>query len=100
MAKIAPKPKSFYQRFALNISLDEAKQKFVARAHNRIFEELYLEHEETWGAEIQRAVADALRKRVNFNRSFSGQIGDDFFDVLKAIEAMHIVASQAIGTTI
>ncbi len=95
MAQKNPKPKSFYQRFALDISLDEAKQKFVARAHNRIFEELYLEHEDNWGAEIQRAVADALGKRVNFNRSLSGQIGDDFLDVLKAIEAMHIVASHA-----
>jgi hypothetical protein len=95
MAQKNPKPTSFYQRFALGISLDEAKQKFVARAHNRIFEELYLEQEETWGAEIQRAVADALGKRVNFNRSLSSQIGDDFFDALKAIEAMHIVASHA-----
>lgn len=88
------KPKSFYQRFALDISLDEAKEKFVARAHNRIFEELYLQYRKLWGAEIMTSVADALGRRVDFQRSLSNQIGENFLNVLKAIEGFHAVLAS------
>ena len=94
MAQTNPKPKSFYQRFALDISLDDAKQKFVARAHNRIFEELYLKYRDLWGQEITISVADALGRRADYMRSLSGQVGKDFNDVLKAIEGVHAVLAS------
>jgi len=91
MAPEKPNPKSFYYRFALDLSFDEAKEKFVARAHNRMFEELNSRYEEICGVEIMRAVADALGKRIDFNRSLSRLVGEDFFDVLKAIEGIYRV---------
>jgi hypothetical protein len=88
MAQKNPKPRSFYQRFALDISLDEAKEKFVARAHNRIFEHLFSKFR-SFSGEIRLSVADALGRRVDFRQSLSSQIGEDFNDVLKAIEGMN-----------
>jgi len=98
MAEKNPKPRSFYQRFALTINLDEAREKFVARAHNRVFEQLYLRYRSVLGEQIMLSVADALGRRVDFRHSLSSQIGEDFLDVLKAIEGVHAgLDSHGIG---
>jgi hypothetical protein len=91
MANKNSKPRSFYQRFALKIGLEEAKDKFVARAHNRIFEQMYFKYRDLFGDEIIISVADALGRRTEFARSLSRQVGEDFNDVLKAIEGFHAV---------
>jgi len=91
MATIKP----FHERFALEVGLDQARQGFIARAHNRIFEGLFWEHREAWGSEILLAVADALGEHVNYERSLSRYVGEDsFVRTLRAIEAMYSVAAH------
>src|SRR5580704_16661123 len=86
---MAAKRPSFYQRFNLDISVEDAMKKFVARAHMRIFNEFY-ESNPDFRTEMFRAVGDALGKVPKWsNRSLSAQVGDDFNDVLMAIEGMY-----------
>ena len=80
---------SFHGRFDIDIGLDEAKQKFVERAHNRIFQELSIDDFSEFELATYRSVADALGRRPELHRSVSTYVGDDFLDVLKAIEGMY-----------
>jgi len=91
---MATRVKQFHERFGLEVGLDRARQRFVARAHNRIFEELFWEQRDAWGGEIYLAVADHIGDRVNCDRTLSYQIGTDFIRTLKAIEAMFAVAMR------
>jgi hypothetical protein len=87
---MATRIKPFHERFALDLGLAEARQRFISRAHNRIFEKLFWEHQES---EIRVAVADALGERVNYGCSLTRFIGDgDFARNLQAIEAIYAVA--------
>jgi hypothetical protein len=89
---MAAKRRTFYQRFDIDINLDEARAKFVESAHNRIFDELYHNpHFDSLKAATWRYVADKIGKRPQLDgRSLSRFIGDDFFDVLKAMEGMFV----------
>lgn len=84
----------FNKRFAIEVGLEAAKAKFVARAHNRIFDELYWKHRESCGAQILCAACDAMGRRVNYNRSLTGLVGDSFEDTLVAIEGVYAVARR------
>src|SRR5260370_11097874 len=92
---MARRIKPFHERFALEVGLDQARQNFVARAHNRIFEEIFYRERDAYGQEILVSVADAVGKRVRHGDSLSYHLGDDFITVLRALEAMYSVASIA-----
>jgi len=95
LAAMAARKDSFHGRFNIDISLEEARKKFVARAHNRIFDEFYQKHPESQ-SDMIRAVGDALGKVPNWlTRSLSRQVGDDFNDVLMAIEGMYLSHSSS-----
>jgi hypothetical protein len=85
---------SFHQRFNIDISLDEAQKKFVERAHSRIFGELYNDYFPHSASVVKRYITDALGRRLrNDYSSLANQIGDDFHDVLQALEGMYVATT-------
>jgi hypothetical protein len=86
-----PKKRSLEARFDIEVPLDEAKRRFVNRAHNYI-DDLYWGELDTNGrAILEFGVFQVLGKRKpKFDiESLAEEIGDDFFQTLKAIEAMY-----------
>jgi hypothetical protein len=94
LSQMAARKGSFNEGFSIDISLEQARQKFVNRAHNRIFEQFYngllAEH---YCEQVYRTVGHHLGKVPDFGYSFSYQIGNNFGDVLQAIEAIYEVVS-------
>jgi hypothetical protein len=86
-AWMAARKDSFHARFNIAIGLEDAKNKFVARAHNRIFDELYGELD---GLAVKRSIADALGELPNFDWSLRLWLGNDYRRVLQAIEGMYL----------
>jgi hypothetical protein len=87
---MAARKNSFHGRFNIDISLEEAQRKFVERAHSRIFNELYNDYFVHLERDVTPYITDALGRRLrNDYSSLASQIGEDFHDVLKAIEGMY-----------
>ncbi len=80
----------FHQRFNIKIDLEEARQRFVSRVYNEIFDgifdnTLYMGHR----YEAKRLVATRLGKKSYTHHDFVDYIGSDFIKCLEAIEALY-----------
>lgn len=78
-----------HQRFNIKIDFEEAKQRFVNRAYNEIFNNDSIF---TPGVmekrEVLRCAATALGRYFKPNDSFYSVVGEDFLDCLQAIEGI------------
>jgi hypothetical protein len=81
----------FEKRFDIEVPLDEAKRRFVNRAHNYIDDLYWRELDSNGRATLEFDVFKVLGKRKpKFDtESLAEEIGDDFHQTLKAIEAMY-----------
>jgi len=88
-----PMETKFEKRFNINVDLTDARKRFVNRVYNEIFQSLFdkinawdetLEHTK----QITISVCTALGVQYSWREPISQLVGQDFHDILKAIEAM------------
>ena len=82
-------PEKFHQRFKINVGLEEAQRRFVNRAHNLVWEAYLYEIPNFVRKDAELHIITALGDRYDPHRSFSKQIGNDYFRNLHALEAFH-----------
>lgn len=82
-------PKKFNERFSIEISVDEARMRFVNRAHNDIYQTLaYHEVHESYHYRIALSVASHLGDRYE-NPYLINFVGKDFQRNLRALEGLY-----------
>lgn len=81
----------FHQRFNIDLPIDEAKRRFVNRAHNFILHGLPGQLS-SWRIgyinDIEKFICDKLGERYTGIYCLSSILGDDFFVHLRALEAL------------
>src|SRR5205085_4653646 len=92
----------FHERFNIEFGIEEVKRRFVNRAENRIFEEVYYRESPSQRSRIRREIAYELGIEYRSTLDFKIYIGTDFYRWLQAIEAFYRVSSYraSIGTII
>lgn len=79
----------FTDRFNIEVGLGEAKKRFVNRAYNRVFYNLFYSLSDNTRSYVHQEIASALGKKFYFHLSLEKQIGDDYFDNLIALETFY-----------
>lgn len=79
----------FHERFTIVIGAEDARRRFVNRAHNLIFDELLSRTADS--GRIAKLIVSELGERYDY-RGISLYIGDEFLRVLEAIEGYYRVA--------
>ena len=83
----------FHQRFNIEVSLDEARRRFVNRAHNVIVHDILGKIYENDGMEeayeVERFVCTKLGEQWRGYGCLSSIIGDNFFEHVRVLEALY-----------
>lgn len=79
----------FTQRFDILIDQEDARKRFVNRAHNRVFSGYYYEHHESDRSKIHKEISSAIGDRHAYRKSLSSQIGGDFYRNLLSLETFY-----------
>lgn len=79
---------NFYQRFDIKMNLAEAQKKFVNRASNLIFEDLYYHvlGNPNEMNQMKRLIASAIGEKFYYEQSLDDLLHNDFHRCLRAIE--------------
>lgn len=84
------RPKSFHERFDIEVGADEAKQRFLNRASNIIFYRFMIGN---LSLDVRRALleeaASALGKIYDYNKGYSDYIAGDFHSCLQVLETVY-----------
>ncbi len=90
--------KKYHQRFNIDVGIDEAKRRFVNRAHNSIdaiikfASDKYLK-----GSELEKFVCTTLGERWKHSGCLTSILGDSFDDHVRALEAISEFPLDAIS---
>jgi hypothetical protein len=79
----------FYERFDLNIGLEEAQQRFVNRVYNEIYGSFLYSFSNDDRFALMRAMATGIGVRFRSGAPLDRVIGLDFLTNLKAIESLY-----------
>jgi hypothetical protein len=79
----------FHERFNLELDLNEARRRFVNRAHNALLSTLKTLQNRGIASEVERFICSKLGERWNGWGCLSSIIGDDFFVHVRALEALY-----------
>jgi len=89
----------FHERFGIEIGIEEAKERFVNRALNSIFEDflsLCVDFSD-YRYRVQRDIITKLGKRFQYQQSLTEYIENDFHLSLRALEAFYEVIPMFLG---
>ena len=90
------RPRPFHERFDIDVGADEARQRFLNRASNSVFD--HVSHSLTTFKKnyptdfyytVKRHVANALGQRYDSSKRFEHYIHNDFRRCLQALEALY-----------
>jgi hypothetical protein len=83
----------FHQRFNIEVGLDEARRRFINRAHNviahDILDKIYEHDGLEEASEVERYVCTKLGEQWRGYGCLSSIIGDNFFEHVRALEAFY-----------
>ena len=79
---------NFHERFEVPVQIDEAKQRFVNRIHNRIFRHFLLNESEGRPYVILEAIANELGLLYGSGSAVNNYVQNDYHRTLQAIEGM------------
>src|SRR3990170_4473745 len=80
----------FHERFDINIDIDEARKRFVNRAHNLIFDSFLKSFDEWTMYAIEKEILTILGdKHLSQFENFTSRIGEDFYRNLRTLEAFY-----------
>lgn len=85
-----PPIQPFHLRFRITVDIDHARQRFINRIHNLLFEN-YVDRIGGIRAEVYWNIANSLGEKYESVNDFDYVVGNDFFHCLQAIETAYKV---------
>jgi hypothetical protein len=85
----------FHERFDIPIDLDRARNNFLNRVHNLLFHDhVWKLPSDTTKLDVYKNIINVLGRRYNTSVAYpylnlSNEVGNDFYDVLMAIEGLY-----------
>ena len=79
----------FTKRFEIDISLEEAKQRFINRAYNLVFNKFFYRLTDSQRYAIHGEVISSLGDKYEYYKTIPDHVGDDFLRNLQALERFY-----------
>jgi hypothetical protein len=83
----------FHDRFKVDVSLDEAKRRFVNRVNNEILTTFLFSVHDSERHKVEQTVLTILGIRWDYYKSLLDHVGDDFYTNVQAVEALYKAVS-------
>lgn len=81
--------KKFHERFNIEVNTEEAKERFINRTNNLIFNELYIRQTGLIRKSMYQRAASYIGSRYRDGSTYISYVGSDFLNCLRSIESTY-----------